>query len=439
MKLDQRLESVAVLGAGGKMGSGISLLLAREMTMLQLKQADKSYRLTLMDISSEALDGLKAYLAKQAARYVQKQGEKMAEELPGIPSEALEETFVNTMQAILNPITDLKELPQTHMVFEAILEKTDLKIRVYKELKERCPNHTYFFSNTSSIPLHTLDKVAGLSGRIIGFHFYNPPAVQKLVELIIPSDVDPQLPEISREIGKRLGKIIIPSNDLAGFIGNGHFMRDGLHGISEVETLRNELGFAGAVHAINRVSQDFLLRPMGIFQLIDYVGLDIFQSILKIMDPAFGDELLHSTLIDNLVESGVRGGQYSDGSQKNGFFKYEAGKPVAVYSLDDNNYLALGEHWQSAADNLLGSLPDGYEPWKTLVRDPDRNAKLTSHFRKLGALGSNGAELAKSYLLRSKAIGEKLVSDGVANNADDVNGVLMNGFFHLYGPINDYA
>ncbi|MEL6820857.1 MAG: 3-hydroxyacyl-CoA dehydrogenase family protein, partial [Calditrichota bacterium] len=313
MNLDKRLESVAVLGAGGKMGSGISLLLAREMTLQQLKNADTTYKLTLMDISSDALDGLKAYLAKQAARYVDKYGDKLSEQLPGIPTEALQETYVNTMQAILNPITNLQDLPKCHMVFEAILEKIDLKIRVYKDLKERSPEHTYFFSNTSSIPLHTLDEVAGLSGRIIGFHFYNPPAVQKLVELIIPTSVDAELPELSREIGKRLGKIIIPSNDLAGFIGNGHFMRDGLHGISQVENLTGDLNFAEAVYAINKVSQTYLLRPMGIFQLIDYVGLDIFQSILTIMNPAFADEELHSSLIDKLVAAGVKGGQFSDG------------------------------------------------------------------------------------------------------------------------------
>jgi len=439
MNLDKRLESVAVLGAGGKMGSGISLLLAREMTLQQLKNSDTSYQLTLMDISSEALDGLKAYLAKQASRYVEKKGDKLAEQLPGIPTEALEETYVNTMQAILNPITDLKDLPECHMVFEAILEKVDLKIRVYKELKERCPEHTYFFSNTSSIPLHTLDDVAGLSGRIIGFHFYNPPAVQKLVELIIPTHVDAELPDLSNEIGKRLGKIIIPSNDLAGFIGNGHFMRDGLHGISEVENLTADLGFAEAVYAINKVSQSYLLRPMGIFQLIDYVGLDIFQSILTIMNPAFADEKLHSSLIDKLVEAGVKGGQFSDGSQKDGFFKYESGKPVAVYNPDSGNYVAMEQDWRAKADAFLGELPEGMESWKSLSRDPERAAKLEAHFNTLLGINTRGSELAKAYLLRSKAIGEKLVSDGVANNADDVNGVLMNGFFHIYGPVNNYA
>ena len=52
---------------------------------------------------------------------------------------------------------------------------------------------------------------------------------------------------------------------------------------------------------------------------------------------------------------------------------------------------------------------------------------------------NEGAQLAVNYLKASKAIGEALVSDGVANNPEDVNGVMTNGFFHLYGPINEYA
>jgi len=61
------------------------------------------------------------------------------------------------------------------------------------------------------------------------------------------------------------------------------------------------------------------------------------------------------------------------------------------------------------------------------------------HFDYLSSSPDEGAKLAIDYLKASKAIGEQLVADGVANNPEDVNGVLTNGFFHLYGPINDYA
>lgn len=443
MTLNDRLENVAVLGAGGKMGSGISLLLAQEMTLqkLQPENQHRNYRLTLMDVNPEALEGLQKYLKKQGAKFAQKNVDKLQSFFPKADTpEAAGEEFVKHLETILNPVTDLAAVKDCHLVFEAILEKLDLKISVFNQLKKNCPENTYFFTNTSSIPIHELDEQVGLGGRIIGFHFYNPPAVQRLVELIIPENIQPELPELSRELGKRLKKIIIPSNDVAGFIGNGHFMRDGLHGISEVERLSREMGFVPAVYGVNRVTQDFLIRPMGIFQLIDYVGLDIFRSILKIMDPHFPNETLHNHLIDKLVAAGVKGGQFSDGSQKDGFLSYEGGRPVGVYDLSSGAYQLFSEgFWKKVADEKLGPLPEGHAPWKAMLKDENRAAALKSYFANLIAADTFGAKLAVDYLKRSKEIGQQLVSGGVANSAEDVNGVLMNGFFHLYGPINDYV
>ena len=74
-----------------------------------------------------------------------------------------------------------------------------------------------------------------------------------------------------------------------------------------------------------------------------------------------------------------------------------------------------------------------------MLRDPGKEHRLASHFSALRDSATEGAKLAIMYLQASKAIGESLVADGVANNPNDVNGVLTNGFFHLYGPINDYT
>jgi hypothetical protein len=70
---------------------------------------------------------------------------------------------------------------------------------------------------------------------------------------------------------------------------------------------------------------------------------------------------------------------------------------------------------------------------------PDREQQVRAFFAKLFASGTFGAELAQAYLRHSKEVGLKLVSMGVANSAEDVNGVLINGFYHLYGPINDFV
>jgi hypothetical protein len=71
--------------------------------------------------------------------------------------------------------------------------------------------------------------------------------------------------------------------------------------------------------------------------------------------------------------------------------------------------------------------------------DPKRGEKLSVYFKNLNASDTLGAKLAKAYLKRSKEIGEFLVKTGVAQSPQDVNDVLLNGFYHLYGPINDYV
>ena len=74
-----------------------------------------------------------------------------------------------------------------------------------------------------------------------------------------------------------------------------------------------------------------------------------------------------------------------------------------------------------------------------LSRDRDKDKKLAAYFSNLMKADTRGARLAQPYLKRSKEIGQHLVDSKVAQSADDVNGVLLNGFYHLYGPINDYV
>ena len=148
---------------------------------------------------------------------------------------------------------------------------------------------------------------------------------------------------------------------------------------------------------------------------------------------------LSDVLINAMYEKKVIGGQRADGSQKDGFLKYEKNRPVGIYNMQKGDYELFDEKgWTSRVDELIGKYPDGWSPWKNLLRVPKKEDILKTYFQNLTASNTFGAELAKAYLRRSKEIGQQLLDDGIANAAEDVNGVLMNGFFHLYGPINDY-
>lgn len=445
MTLNDYLENVTILGAAGKMGSGIALLLAQEMALQKLRPENKgkNYELNLIDVSPTALEGLLKYLKVQSVKLAERDivnlRELYANHQNLVENHEIIQQFADELLLNLHTGIDLAAARNSLMVFEAIVENAEVKVSLLSQLREMCPEETYFFTNTSSIPIKLLNDRAGLNGRIIGYHFYNPPAVQKLVELITPEEVDTNLKDLSLELGKRLRKKLIPANDIAGFIGNGHFMRDGLHAISQAHTLKKDFTDVQAIYIMNRISQEFLIRPMGIFQLIDYVGIDVFQLILNTMNPYFPDEDLESELINLMVEKGVLGGQHPDGSQKDGFLKYDKNRPVAVFDPSSFTYASLDEKWREEADQKLGNAPEGLYAWKMLLTDPLKEDKLAKYFSNLASSQTMGAQLAVRYLQKSKSIGEKLVTDGVANSPEDVNGVLLNGFYHLYGPVNSYV
>jgi 3-hydroxyacyl-CoA dehydrogenase len=442
MNYEERLQNVTILGAAGKMGSGILLLTALEMADLSLKPGNrnKAFALNAVDVSNEALAGVMKYLRAQVLKMAEKKTVSLrkvyADRADLIENYDIVGQYVDDVMNLVHPTTRLEAAYDSTMIFEAIKEDPELKVKIFTTVRENNPNDPWYFTNTSSIPITELDEKAMLNGRIVGFHFYNPPAVQKLVELIRSKHTSEEVVEFAKQYAKNLRKVVVPANDFAGFIGNGHFMRDILHATLEVEKLMAKLSFTEAIYAVNRISQDYLIRPMGIFQLIDYVGIDVCSYIMSVMNPYLKEENLYSPMLDNMLTLGVKGGQFSDGSQKDGFLKYEKGKPVAVFDPETKTYIPVSG-LQKNVDAVLGAAPP-FQPWKSVIGSPAKEELLRNYFRNLKTNGSLGAELAKIYAARSKEIGQHLVRTGVALNENDVNTVLLTGFYHAYGPINDY-
>ncbi len=443
MDYTERLQNVSVLGAAGKMGSGILLLTAMEMTDLSLKPENKGklFVLNAMDVSGEALNGLMNYIRTQVVKVAEKNTVALrkvyAHRADLIENSEIIEQYVNDVLNIIRPVTRLEPTYDSNLIFEAIKEDPALKVKIFNQINTNNPNKPWFFTNTSSIPIGKLDKEANLEGRILGVHFYNPPAIQKLVEIIKGENTKQELEDFAKTFSKNLRKVVVPSNDFAGFIGNGHFMRDALHGITEVELLAKEIPFVEAVYSINKVTQEYLVRPMGIFQLIDYVGIDVCTYIMSVMNPYLENENLHSPLLDKMVEQGILGGQNSNGSQKDGFLKYEKGVPVAIYDIDKQQYVDI-DTFRAKCDERLGAMPENTPAWKSIIRNKKKDEIFAEYFKRLASMDTLGANLAKKYGWRSNEIGNQLVNDKVALCKEDVNTVMLTGFFHAYGPINDY-
>ncbi|MCK5840213.1 MAG: hypothetical protein KAG99_10205, partial [Bacteroidales bacterium] len=210
MNYDERLQNVSVLGAAGKMGSGILLLTAVEMTDLSLKpeNRDITFVLNAIDVSHKGLAGLMGFLRTQVQKLAEKKTVWLraayADREDLIENEDFITQYVFDVLSVVRPVTTMDSANDSTLIFEAISENKDLKVKLLSQIDKNNSNTPWFFTNTSSVPIHIIDEEAELGGRILGFHFYNPPAVQRLVELIVTSETDKEMEAFSREYAKKL-------------------------------------------------------------------------------------------------------------------------------------------------------------------------------------------------------------------------------------------
>lgn len=212
MKYNEKLSNVAVLGAAGKMGSGIVLLTAVEMANNCFAEGKSTDEVSLhaIDVSAPALGGLMKYLRSQ----ILKNAEKITVQLRKwyatnpklIENEDVINQYVNDVLSLVKPTTRIEAAYDAQLVFEAVSENPEVKVKLFSSINQNNPYNPWFLSNTSSIPINELDEKAGLNGNIIGFHFYNPPAVQKLMEIIPSKNTNQELFDFAEKLAKTLKK-----------------------------------------------------------------------------------------------------------------------------------------------------------------------------------------------------------------------------------------
>lgn len=423
------LKKVAVIGASGKMGRGIASLVLNEMVLssLSLEEGEwKAFRLSLIDVDETSFIPLKESLIEGMRQFAEKKIRLIREGFQNTPelisNGEMIEAFLKRGMLILDCGTSIEEAYSKEVIFEAIYENKPLKVDILKKLGAHSKS-AVFLSNTSSIPISTLAEESGLNERLIGFHFYNPPPVQKLLEIIPSKYTGKALLDFSQKLAERLGKKVVLSKDVPGFIGNGHFSLEISLAFRMKEALEKDVSPDVAIQMIDKVTRDFLLRPMGIFQLIDYVGLEVASSVLQIVKR----EGVDPNALLPYIEKGILGGQTSNGMQKNGIFSYEKGKLTAIFSLDKASYVPL-------VDLEALGVPPSFLSYRALMKDPKKVEDLPAYFNALAKDQSLGSKLAKDFLVGSKQIETRLVEEKVANSIDDVGTVLKTGFHHAYAP-----
>jgi 3-hydroxybutyryl-CoA dehydrogenase len=267
--------------------------------------------ITLIDVRAEGLTALakklKAALRAFAERSIVNLRAAYEQRRDLVDNADIIAEHVDQGMSRIQMSTALESAAGAEAVFEAVPEDADLKGEVLARLAEICPATTPFFSATCSIPVSELSRSA--EGRVMATRFYLPVRERAVVELAAAAGTSEETRRAAATILAWLGKRVVPSPDRAGFIGSAFMAREALYALKRVAALEREWGFPAATYMMDKVSREWLIRPIGIFELIDSTGLPLLDVIMQNMRRSHGAEDLHSAALDRCLEAGRVGGR----------------------------------------------------------------------------------------------------------------------------------
>jgi 3-hydroxybutyryl-CoA dehydrogenase len=256
------VERITVLGAG-LMGHGIAQVAA---------QVGK-YDVNLRDIEQRFVDSGMSMMKESLNRFVKK-GQ-------------LSEEAMKTVLGRIHPMLDLKEsVSNADLIVEAAPESPELKKAIFREVDAYAPAHAIIASNTSSVSITEMASVTKRPERVCGMHFFNPPQLMKLVEVIRGAKTSDETVQTVLEVAHNMEKeTVLVKKDSPGFIVN----RILIPALNEAVAVYWE-GIADR-DDIDKAIKLGLNWPMGPLMLLDYIGSDttlaIAEVLTKELDPKF--------------------------------------------------------------------------------------------------------------------------------------------------------
>ncbi len=196
----------------------------------------------------------------------------------------------------------LEDLADRDLVVEAIVEKLEIKTELFRSLDQLLAPEAIIASNTSSISITKLAAATNRPDRFIGMHFMNPVPVMKLVEIIRGIATSDATYDLVKDLTLKLGKEPVEVNDAPGFISNRVLL-----------PMINEAIFAlyegvASVESIDTVMKLGMNHPMGPLTLADFIGLDTFLYIMRVLHEGLGDDKYRPCpLLIKMVDAGYLG------------------------------------------------------------------------------------------------------------------------------------
>ncbi|WP_409228413.1 3-hydroxyacyl-CoA dehydrogenase family protein [Gudongella sp. SC589] len=310
MKLDN-INKIGIAGAG-TMGSGIALIFAR-----------KGYEVLVNDLNIALLE--------DSRRLVDIFNQTLLKE--GLMTKDEEDRVMDNIHYTL----EKSEFEDCDLIVEAIVEKLDIKQDFWMEVEEIAKPDAYFATNTSGLSINSISEKVKDKTRFIGMHFWNPPHIVPLVELIKGNFTSDETVEVLKSLMDRIEKKpVVVQKDVPGFIGNRiqfAAFREALH------ILQEGVGTPEDIDMAMKYGPGFRYPVMGPLETSDLGGVDTFYYISSYLFKSLSDCKEPTEKLNELMESGKHGVK-----SKEGFYDYSDGKDEEAIKRRDRMFLKMLKH-----------------------------------------------------------------------------------------------
>jgi 3-hydroxybutyryl-CoA dehydrogenase len=277
------IKKVCVIGSG-TMGSGIAQV-----------SAQAGYETTMIDVKQEFLDRGLGIIKTSLGKFVQKEK---------IQREEMNETLAR-LHTSIHMQSAAKD---ADYVIEAVFERAEVKLPIFGQLEDICPEQTILASNTSGIPVSLLASATRRPKKVIGTHFMNPVPLMKGVEIVKTLLTSEQTLKLSLDFVKSLGKETVIVKDSPGFVTNRIVT---LVMNEAAKLLEENLASIEDIDKIEKLSHNW---PMGPFELADLVGIDVIVDLLEgIYQQTGWERYKPAPLLKRMVEIGYTGKKVGKG------------------------------------------------------------------------------------------------------------------------------
>jgi 3-hydroxybutyryl-CoA dehydrogenase len=274
--MSHQIEVIAVLGAG-TMGRGIAHV-----------SALGGFETRLYDVDALILERAQSTVHRNLAK--------------GVDLGKVEAADAERARESLSIGTDLAAaVGEADLVIEAVPESMEIKIETIRQVEAAAPAEALLASNTSGLSITEMAAVSGRAQRFAGMHFFNPVHVMRLIELVRGLETSDETMAALAAVGERMGKECVVVNESPGFVTS---RINALIGNEAFRMLENGVATAADIDKALKLG---LNHPMGPFEMVDLVGLDIRLGVLRHLHATLGDLYRPSQLLVQYVQAGRLG------------------------------------------------------------------------------------------------------------------------------------